>query len=1391
MGPALTFEMSTSSANFTIPRLRDDGGNWTDYKVKVESALGARGLLKFVNGTAHTPRGLKIISGVAVNTAGDPATDEEIEAAEKRQEEFDQKEYMARHLLQASIPPRLLSEVRTKTAAEMWTAIQKDVAGKSELYVEDLRRRLHEMHCDEQSDIHSHVMSLKRAPGGLLGLGDELKDIHFIPILIGSLPDSYRTMLSTVTRTARVTGNTLPASEVVNMVIEEAAVRKRQTERSKSSELALQTSKATHGKGFKSSAKCSNCGKTGHEKPDCYSKGGGKEGQAPWQKKKEAHKAKMAESKTDETSAAGPSNQSKYAFSSRKPNAPQKQPVDDAIADSGASSHYSPLGDRLVNLRDIPYEEIEGPDGTVMLAKQKGDLHVVLPNGNSSTPVTLKNVFYVPNMSVTLISIAKLDQAGYWATFGGGKCTIKAPDRKVIAQLPLTHGLYRVVTQNTGKQRANAVVQKLTLTEAHRVLGHISHGAVKAAVRDELITGIELDETEPAAFCDACAQAKPHRKPFPKVASSHASELGGRVVGDLWGPASVESLGGKRYSFSLLDQGTHWTDEDYLKNKSEALDSYKAYDKRLETQHGVRIKIFRSDRGGEFASREFEKYLKERGTQHEFTVHDTHEQVGVVERMNRTRMELTRAMLFDSRLPKYLWAEASSHAVWIINRVPTRALDGKTPYEAKYGVKPDFVDVVAFGTRAWVKIVDAGKLDRRARLGYFVGYDSQSTGYRIYFPDKRSVNVEREVVFDRTVVQDTVAVDLGDVQLRTTAQSAPHPPANEQPKETSSKTEQTGDTGDADKQPELEAVPERSATDGNQVDPDLDVPLAQRRPRRPNTLVTGTKGYFKQLDDRGLPTRSSEKESANIAMERNYAFAWALETSPATLAEALEGPNAKDWQKAWDDELAQLQARKTWIVVDRPKDKPVIPCRVILREKPRPNGEVLKRKARLVAGGHKQEKGINYDETFAAVARIASIRVVLALAAARDWEVGHVDIVGAYLNCELEEEVYMQAPPGVLGPKDEGKVCKLLRALYGLKQAGRAWWKKMTAEFVDMGFTPSVSDPSLFCRFTDAGDIIVPVSTDDMTITGSSRAAVDAFKAELAERFEIVDMGPLHWLLGFEVKRNRAAPTLSISQRGYIEAMAKRFRQETAKPVYTPMNPGDVFDKTQCPEEPIDVPSQQAVGHALWPAVVSRPDMQNAVGILRSLMQNPATSHWEAVKRFIRYAYTTRDLGLTLGGKEIKLEGYVDADWASQPYRHSISGHVFSVTGGATVWSSKRQTIIAKSTAEVEYVAGAGAGGGVRWMRTLLKEMRVEQDEATTLNCDNQSAIAICKSEGFHARTKHMDIRYHSLRESFENGTINPVYVPSDDNPADVFTKALARPKFERFREALGIRAFD
>jgi hypothetical protein len=252
-----------------------------------------------------------------------------------------------------------------------------------------------------------------------------------------------------------------------------------------------------------------------------------------------------------------------------------------------------------------------------------------------------------------------------------------------------------------------------------------------------MVTGVNLDMTSKPEFCEACIKAKATRKSFPKESETKYENYGDKVVSDIWGPAAIQSIGGKRYYMLFQDLRSHEELIYFLRQKSEAFAYYKKYEAWVKVQRGGQIRIFGCDRGGKFMSNEFSEHLENARMVRHLTVYDSPASNGAVERANRTHMEGARAMMEAAGLPKNLWTEAVHHHVWIRNRVPTCALpEMKTPHEIGSGEKPDLSVVRPWGCKAWVRRLGIGKLEPRAEECRFVGIDSESKGYRIYWPGK-------------------------------------------------------------------------------------------------------------------------------------------------------------------------------------------------------------------------------------------------------------------------------------------------------------------------------------------------------------------------------------------------------------------------------------------------------------------------------------------------------------------------------------------------------------------------------------------------------------------------------------------------------------------------------
>ena len=300
-------------------------------------------------------------------------------------------------------------------------------------------------------------------------------------------------------------------------------------------------------------------------------------------------------------------------------------------------------------------------------------------------------------------------------------------------------------------------------------MGHVNHDDLRQMVDKGMVNGVELNMSSKAEFCETCIKAKATRKPFPKETKMEYKSYGDKIVSNIWGPAPVKSLGGKQYYLLFKGLFSHEERIYFLKNKSEVLDCYLKYEAWVKVQQNGRIAILGSDRGGEFTSTAFNEHLEKASTTRHLTVHDSPASNGIAERANCTLLDGARAMLEASKLPGNLWAEAINHHVWIRNWVPTRLLKvDKTPLELATGQKPNLSRVYPWGCKAWVKVLDVGKLEPRAEECRFVGFDSESKGYRVYWPEKRHISIERDIYFNEkdTLVDDEVQIE-GETHIPT------------------------------------------------------------------------------------------------------------------------------------------------------------------------------------------------------------------------------------------------------------------------------------------------------------------------------------------------------------------------------------------------------------------------------------------------------------------------------------------------------------------------------------------------------------------------------------------------------------------------------------------------
>lgn len=506
------------------------------------------------------------------------------------------------------------------------------------------------------------------------------------------------------------------------------------------------------------------------------------------------------------------------------------------------------------------------------------------------------------------------------------------------------------------------------------------------------------------------------------------------------------------------------------------------------------------------------------------------------------------------------------------------------------------------------------------------------------------------------------------------------------------------------------------------------------------------------------------------------------ESVPTTIQEAWQDPK---WKKAVMEEMTALEKNGTWQIVTKSKDKKSVGCRWVFTIKYKSDGTIERYKARLVAKGYSQTHGVDYQETFAPVAKINSIRVLLSLAANHDWPLFQLDVKNAFLNGELEEEVYMDLPPG-FNSNGDNKVCLLKKSLYGLKQSPRAWFGRFTKAILNFGYKQAHSDHTLFFKRQHTGLTILIVYVDDIVLTGDDKTEIQSVKNKLAAEFELKDLGNLRYFLGMEVARNRTG--ISVSQRKYTLDLLKETGFLGSRPVDTPMDPSLKLE-TKAGDPPVDKGRYQRLVGKLIYLSYTRPDIAFAVSCVSQFMHSPSEIHMQAIHRVLKYLKGTPGLGLLFKKNTHRgVELFTDADWAgSAEDRRSTSGYCTFVWGNLVTWRSKKQSVVARSSAEAELRSLAlGICEGL-WLKMFLEELGMKTDGPITNYCDNRAAISISHNPVHHDRVKHVEVDRHFIKEKVDEGILKIQYVHTTEQTADILTKPLFRPLFEKFTNKLGM----
>src|SRR5882762_8726277 len=1533
-----TWELPTSSAAI-FPKVESDRleneENYYVWSVRMRNAFESCEMMGVVDGSETCP------------------PDDTTNIAKNRI--WKKKDSLAKAMITQCVKADLVIKVaHVKHAKESWDVFASEFSqtgsGSIMLWFRRLTKQL-----PSGGDVSTHVTGFQEAIRYLANAEFNIPGYIAAAILLSTLPSDPGDPHSWNQHVAgvKIDKNTTTLSSVVNGILEE---KRRLTEDDKTDaqkqESALGTLEQAahnHGKPY-----CRNHKMEGHSTSECRGVGTSK-GKQRWPKKKS--QGKKGKEKAHNTidgggGASGSDNKGSHLIkfekglttsmvnfsqytqcdgnSLKSPNNPEVRAYSartaanspTIIIDSSTTSHIHSNRADFTSLKSSSPGSINGfGDGSRTIeGRGEAQLLAQLPTGGHSC-LKLQSTCLVPDSTPTLISVPRLDNADCYTLFGNGRCvTFENQDngklfhdaltkKKVI--LTGTKGpdrLYHLDTPCRFIESSYSITQSpmSKLEQLHYSLGHLNYHAIKGMVCKGLIKGITLSNKELSItppMCPACAKGKATRASFPASKSGHADKVLGLVHSDLWGPAPVQTITGTHYVITFTDDKSRWVWVAFLKRKSDAFTAFKEWLIFVEKQTGQQLRIFRTDNGGEFITKVWRKFMKDRGIHHETTSPDTPEQNGDAEHQNRSIFDRIRTVLIDAGLPLSMFAEAVNYIVYTKNRNSTSALTNTTPYEVQFNKKPDISRLHPFGCKAYVCIhpKKRKKLSPQAIKGIFVGYADTQKAYRIYIPEKRAVICSVHVRFDvNTNMGDKFQAE-GEIQFKynslkslfqefkpddpssdTTLDSAPStipsdninpdpaphnriptpipnipehvpnvppdPPARRpcQPKpppppcEPSARNIKSTDKGDSSRfqKTKHNSVPFPTGEPNVSTNADVGTNSTNANVGTNSTNANvGTNSANANVAtnsananvatnsaNANVATNSANANvatnSANANVATNSANANVTTNSanmdistnisesaniahgeePKTHRQAMASPDAAEWAAAERYELNQLARLDAYELMPLPPDRQQTGCRWVYKIKCNSDGDISLYRARLVAQGFTQRPGEDFFETFAPVAKIESIRMLLAIIAAiLDWEIHVIDIDSAFINCEMPEDqtVYLSQPPGYVAEGKEDFVWKLGKALYGLKQSGHLWYQKLKGILEQIGFKACKSDPCVFIRSSQSATSIISSHVDDLGLYCDSLSEVNLLKSQIRKHVSIKDLGEIQYILGIEVIRNRKARTISISHRRYIDEVVERFGQATAKDAHSPMEMGTRLSLDQCPstlQEIVEMrpkPYQSAVGALNHAAVMTRPDIAKAVQTVAQFSSNPGKRHWDSTIRIIRYLKTTRNWVLTLGGKSaaVELLGYCDADHAnSTDHGRSISGYAMMLGNGCFSWSSKKQTATALSTGEAEYYATTHAGREVLWLRQLLTEIGFAPTIGTTLHIDNTSSIRMIETpDQVTNRTKHINIAYHWIREEVQKQSIKPVYVPSDQNISDIFTKGFHAPCHKELAHMLGM----
>ncbi|GJW45064.1 retrovirus-related pol polyprotein from transposon TNT 1-94, partial [Tanacetum coccineum] len=894
--------------------------------------------------------------------------------------------------------------------------------------------------------------------------------------------------------------------------------------------------------------------------------------------------------------------------------------------------------------------------------------------------ITINRVYYVEGLNHNLFLVGQFCDADLKVAFRKSTCFVRDLQGNNLLTGNRGSDLYTISLQETTSSTPIRLMAKASPTQAwlwHRRLSYLNFDYINLLSKKDVVIGLPKLKYVKDQLCSSCEVSKAKRSSFKTKAIPSSKGRINLLHMDLCGLMRVASINGKKYILVIVDDYSRYTWTLFLRSKDET-----------------------PEVGTEFLNKTLHAFFKEEGIEHQTSTPRTPEQNGVVERRNRTLVEAARMMLSASKLPLFFWAEAIATACYTQNRsiiIPTHE---KMAYHIINDRKPS-IKALSFLSSLFLSfhtflVALASDYDNS-------GPDPQlqnvSTSADTTVPSQQELDLLFGPLYDEFFNAGTSRVNKSSSPTDNSAQQDTLPSTNIHPT-----TEPSTPT-------------HVNAEENNNDQVEFTNPFC--------TPVQEVAESFSRNIVRGNPSKPVQTRRQLATDPEMCMFALTVSTAePKNIKEAMAD---SAWIEAMQEELHQFDRLQVWELVDKPFGKNVIKLKWLWKNKKDEDQTVIRNKARLVAKGYAQEEGIDFEESFALVARLEAVRIFVAYAAHKSFLIYQMDVKTAFLNGPLKEEVYVAQPDGFVDPDHPEKVYRLRKALYGLKQAPRAWYDKLSYFLMYKGFTKGLH------------------------IHQSPRG-------------------------------------IFINQAKYTLEILKKHGMKKGQSIGTPMATKPKLD-ADLSGEPVDQTDYRSKIGSLMYLTSSRPDIVQAVCYCARYQARPTEKHLKEVKRIFRYLRGTINMGLWYPkGSGFELTAFSDADHAGCiDTRKSTSGGIQFLGDKLVSWMSKKQDCTAMSSAEAEYVALSASYAQVMWMRTQLKDYGFNYNKIP-LYCDSQSAIAISCNPVQHSRTKHIHTRYHFIKEQVENGIIELYFVRTEYQLADMFTKALPEDRFQYLVRRIGMR---